>query len=193
MSFLNFKYYIKYLFFAFFFLLSGFIYANKTTIDKINYYENKHLCADLILINNKASFSVEETIFLLKTFEITNNPNLKIITNILIGNVYNEYELYDTALVFYKKASLLAAQYSKKNNKTQRFYVISLINIAKISSITNDSNTFNKNIKKALSLSKKYKFEDLLAEANFQSAKSSIYESPQIMNSYLNNAESFFV
>ena len=87
----------------------------------------------------------------------------------------------------------MAAQYSKKNNKTQRFYVISLINIAKISSITNDSNTFNKNIKKALSLSKKYKFEDLLAEANFQSAKSSIYESPQIMNSYLNNAESFFV
>ena len=173
-------------------MLSTFIYANKTAIDIINYYESKHLSSDLILINNKAGFSVKEAIFLLKVFENTDNSNLRIIKNILIGNVYYEYQRYDTALVFYRKAQLLAAQ-NLQNSKIQRFYVISLINIAKTTSFTKNSIAFNKNIKNTLSLSKKYKFEDLLAEANFQYAKSLIHKSPKLINSYLDNAESFFV
>lgn len=192
MSSLTYRYYMKYVFFVFFSLLSNFLFSNSSAVEKINYYESKHLNTDLFLIGENQNFSIEEMEFFLKTFEITEHPNFRIIRNILIGNIYNKYQHHDTALTFLKKAELLSLQYPN-SKKIQRLHIITLINIAEISSNLKKNSFSEENMQKAISLAEENEFEDLLAKANLCYVRLFLEKSPQLVNIYLDKAAKFFI
>jgi len=146
-----------------FFFSTKLVIAQTNWKDMLDYYKSNKAEADLMLLED-LKYSPSEINFF---FYHSNNlqcPKIKLIVNIIVGNLYFQFNEPQKALIYYNQ---LIENLTSTDIKSKRLHIIALINKSKIVFNLNDSISSINLLNAAIERCESNHFTDLEAKANY--------------------------